>query len=75
MKQNNITLTLTDKEFEIVRRAIVRYANAQIGLSKSWGTTEEDDSAAIRANIALGIQTKCGKKIKTRPELEYISIF
>ena len=76
-KQANITLTLTDKEFEILRRAIVKYTSEQLHNSKSWGNpeAEEDDAAAIRARLAFDVQSKVFKKIEARPELNYTSIF
>lgn len=78
MKQNNITLNLTDKEFEIVRRAVVRYAKEQMDKSDTWGKENPDDfedAAAIRARLALDVQSKVFKKIEARPELNYTSIF
>ena len=76
MKTKNITLTLTDKEFEILRRAIVKYTSEQMHNSKSWGNPEaEDDAAAIRARLACDVQSKVFKKIEARPELNYTSIF
>ena len=78
MKTNNITLTLTDKEFEILRRAITKYATEQMHKSETWGKYSEDDpedAAEIRARLALNIQSKVFKKIEARPELNYISIF
>lgn len=78
MKQNNITLTLTEKEFEILRRAICNYATEQMDKSETWskGNPEDfEDAAAIRARLACAIQSKVFKKIEARPELNYISIF
>lgn len=78
MKTNNIILTLTDKEFEILRRAITKYTSEQMNNSQTWGKHSEDDyedAAEIRARLALNIQSKVFKKIEARHELNYISIF
>lgn len=77
MNTSKITLTLTEKEFEILRRAITRYASEQMHKSETWGKDRSDDfedAAAISARIALDIQTKIFKKCEARPELNYISI-
>lgn len=78
MKTNNITLTLTPKEFEIMRRAMLRYSNQQMDLSQTWGKAVERndrDAYQIRAELSQCVESKLYKKIKARPELDYISIF
>ena len=78
MNTSKITLTFTEKEFEILRRAITRYASEQMGKSDTFGKANSEnfeDAAAIRARIAVDIQSKVHKKCEARPELNYISIF